>query len=210
MNPSRDILAGLGALLLSVCVASAQGTFAVTFDGPPLIPPGTARVVQSYSESGIWFARIPGTGGFVRVGSSPNPGRPDNGTAYVQAAVGDSLRFGLDDGSSFDPVSVDLAEYSTAFQRPVVVQFVGYRPDGSTVTTNITTDGIIDGTGPLADFETFTFGPEFSGLIRVEIPTALWSLDNLRLFVPEPGTGALVAVGAVVLALRFLRRQTRV
>jgi hypothetical protein len=113
----------------------------------------------------------------------------------------------LDDGSSFDPVSVDLAEYSTAFQRPVVVQFVGYRPDGSTVTTNLVTDGIIDGTGPVADFQTFTFGPEFSGLTRVEIPTVLWSLDNLRLFVPEPGTAALFVVGAIFLGLRFLRRK---
>ena len=112
-------------------------------------------------------------------------------------------------GFLLDLLSVDLAEYSTAFQQPAAVRFVGYKPDGSTVTTNMTTDGIIDGTGPLADFETFTFGPEFSGLIRVEIPTALWSLDNLRIFVPEPGTGALLVVGAAVLAVRFLKRKTR-
>ena len=75
--------------------------------------------------------------------------------------------------------------------------------------TDLTTDGIIDGTGPLADFETFTFGPEFSGLTRVEIPTIGWSLDNLAvsLGVPEPGTGALLIVGAAVLAVRFRKRK---
>ncbi len=112
-------------------------------------------------------------------------------------------------GLPIDLLSVDLAEYSTGFQQPLAVQFVGYKPGGSTVTTNLVTDGIIDGTGPLADFETFTFGPEFSGLTRVEIPTIGWSLDNLGIRVPEPGAGALALVGAAVLAVRFRKRKTR-
>ena len=43
--------------------------------------------------------------------------------------------FGLNDGSSFDPVSVDLAEYSTVVPNAVTVPFEGYRRDGGTVTT---------------------------------------------------------------------------
>ena len=125
------ITTAIAALLLSLCGASAQGTFAITFDGPPLQPPGTARVEQFYGESGVWFARIPGTDGFTRRGGPPVPGWPDNGTAYVQASLGDSLMFGLDDGSSFDPVSVDLAEYSDVVHDPVTVHFVGYRQDGT-------------------------------------------------------------------------------
>lgn len=94
---------------------------------------------------------------------------------------------------------MDLAEYSTVVPDAVTVHFVGYRLDGSTVTTDFTTDGIIDGTGPLADFQTFYFGPEFSGLTRVEIPTSGWSLDNLVFTVPEPSAGALLFLGAMAL-----------
>ena len=199
---------GVADLVLFVAVWSqAQGTFTVTFDGPPVLPPGTARLVQYYSESGVWFLTMPGTDGFGRVAISPNPGRPDNGTAYVQASLGDSLMFGLEDGSSFDPVSVDLAEYSTLFQQPLGVRFVGYRPDGSTVTANMTTDGIIDGTGPLADVETFYFSRDFSGLTRVEIPLPLWSLDNLRLGIPEPGIGRVLLAGALLLLASKARKS---
>lgn len=207
---SRSILLGICALLLSVCVASAQGTFqslTVTFDGPPLQPPGSTYNTQSYREAGVWFAPIPGTDGFGRRGSNPPPGWPDNGTAYVLAGLGDSLVFGLDDGSDFGLVSVDLAEWSTAYPEAVTVPFVGYRRDGSTVTASFTTDGVMDGNGPLADFQTFYFGAEFVGVYRVRIPAYGWSLDNLVVSVPEPGTSTLLAIGAVLMALGSSKRK---
>ena len=89
----------------------------------------------------------------------------------------------------------------------VTVHFVGYRQDGTIVTADLTTDGVIDGTGPLADFQTFQFGPEFSGLTRVEIPTYGWSLDNLVLSVPEPSSVSLLFVGGLVLAV--VKRRLR-
>ena len=203
---SKSICAALGALLLSLRAASAQGTFTVTFDGPPLQPPGTGRVIQYYGESGVWFRPISGTDGFTRMGGGI-VGYPDNGTAYVQASLGDSLSFGLDDGSSFDPVSVDLAEYSDIVRDPVTVHFVGYRPDGTVLTDDITTAGIFNGIAPV--FTNFSFDPAFSGLVRVEIPTIAWSLDNLtwRRSTPEPGTGALLLVGAVLVGLRSSKRS---
>ena len=105
-------------------------------------------------------------------------------------------------GSPFSLLSVDLAEYSTVVPDAVTVHFIGYRVDGSIVTQDFTTDGIIDGTGPIADFQTFYFGPEFSNLIRVEIPTFPWSLDNL-VVVPEPGTWSLIILGAGVATILF-------
>jgi hypothetical protein len=117
--------------------------------------------------------------------------------------------FGLDDGSDFGMVSADLAEWSTAYPEAVTVPFVGYRRDGSTVTASFTTDGVMDGTGPLADFQTFYFGPEFAGVYRIRIPAYGWSLDNLVVSIPEPGTGALAIVGAAILGVRFLKRKTR-
>lgn len=209
MCSSRSIFVGVCALLLSLRAASAQGTFerlTVTFDGPPHQPPGTQYGVNYYRESGVWFVPVPGADSFVRNGGGIL-GYPDNGTAYLQAGLGSSLMFGLDDGSSFDPVSVDLAEYSDIVHDPVTVQFVGYRQDGTVVTDDITTAGVFNGVAPV--FQTFSFSPEFSGLVRVEIPTIAWSLDNLVLSVPEPSTGALMGIGATLLGLRWLRGSKR-
>lgn len=188
--------AGLLLVASSLVPCSGQGT--ITFDGLPLQPPGTSFTVQQYFESGVWFAPIAGSVGFGRRGSNPRDGWPDNGSAYAQAGLGDSLMFGLDDGSSFRLLSVDLAEFSILYAEAVMVRFTGYFADGSSVTTDLVTDGIIDGTGPLADFQTFYFGPEFSNLMRVEIPTFGWSLDNLVIAIPEPGSGALLLVGGLV------------
>jgi hypothetical protein len=120
--------------------------------------------------------------------------------------VGDTLRFGLDDGSSFDPVSVDLAEYSAVVRDPETVHFVGYRQDGTILTDDITTAGVFNGIAPV--FQTFTFDPWFSGLVRVEAPT-FPSLDNLTLrrSVPEPGTGALVGIGTLLVSVHSLKRK---
>lgn len=107
--------------------------------------------------------------------------------------------FSFTDGSLFGLVSVDLAEYSTVVPDAVTAQFIGYYADGGTITTSFTTDGIIDGTGPLADFQTFNFGFGWTGLTRVEVPGYGWSLDNLVVAVPEPTSGALLLLGGLVL-----------
>lgn len=187
-----------------------QGTLHVTFDGPPPIAPGTAILVQQYFESGLSFRPINSKDqGFGRVGTQPRQERPDNGTSYLQAGLGSTLMFSFTNGSVFDLVSVDLAEYSTVVPNAVTVRFVGYRLDGSMIVTYFATDGIMDGGGPLADFQTFHFGSEFSSLTRVEIPTYGWSLDNLYVSVPEPGTGALMILGTALLGLRFNKRRKK-
>ena len=116
--------------------------------------------------------------------------------------------FSFIDSTVFNLVSVDLAEFSTLYQFPAAVQFVGYKPDGSAVTTDLVTDGIIDGTGPLADFQTFHFGSGFTSLDRVEIPTYGWSLDNLIVAVPEPSVLGLFAFGALLLGWRFFSKRS--
>ncbi len=92
-------------------------------------------------------------------------------------------------------------------QDPVTVHFVGYRQDGKVVTDDITTAGIFNGVAPV--FQTYYFSPEFSGLIRVEIPTIAWSLDNLTLrsAASEPGTGTIVMIAAGLTGLRLLLRR---
>jgi hypothetical protein len=103
---------------------------------------------------------------------------------------------------------VDLAEFSRLYAFPVTIQFLGYRADGSIVTADFTTDGIIDGTGPLADFQKFYFGPEFTDLTKFEVPTHGYALDNLTYYnvIPEPSSGALLALGLADLIAWRIRR----
>ena len=146
---------------------------------------------------------------FLRPGSDPAFGWPDNGTFYVQASLGDSLRFGMLDGSDFNLVSVDLAEWSTAYPEPVRVHFVGYKRDGATVKTDPLTDGVMDTTGTLSDFQTLYFGREFFGVYQVQIPTMVYALDNLVVAIPEPGAIPLLALGAgIFCALRLRTRKS--
>ena len=107
---------------------------------------------------------------------------------------------------------MDLAEFSTLYPYPQTVQFIGYKADGSSVTAEFTTDGVIDGTGPLADFQTFYFGSQFADLVRFEVPTYGYAMDNLVFFdvVPEPGAGQLLILGGAVAAvLSFLQTKTQ-
>lgn len=211
MRTLRILLVGMVALASANGPSPAQGTLEsvhITFDGQP---PGTDYFVIQYFEPPMWFRPIgiigPGHG-FSRTGGGSPSWVPDNGTAYISATLGDSLVFSMIDDSPFDLASVDLAEFSTLYQEPLSVHFVGYRLDGSMVTRDIITDGIIDGAGPIPDFQTFTFGADFSNLVRVEIPTSPWSLDNLVVAIPEPSTSGILALGAAMLwrRIRSLKR----
>jgi hypothetical protein len=192
------IVVSLFAYLSVAASTYGQGVIQVTFDGPPAQPPGSAYTVTNYSEAGVLFTPMSESYGFGRVFPG-YPADPQNGTAHLVTAFTQSLMFYFANDSVFDLLSVDLAEYSTGFaNEPVTVEFIGYHPDGSTVTTSFTTDGIIDGSGPLADFQTFNF-TGFTDLSRVEIPTSGWSLDNLVVSVPEPASNALLALSGLLL-----------
>jgi len=197
-------------LLLSFCQSHAQGTFqwTVTFDGIPYIAPGDEVAISYYSEQGMVFTPI-GAGQFGRSGGQPAlTGFPRNGTAYLFASFGYSLAASSLSGGRFGLVSADLAEFSTLYQTPLTVQFVGYKSDGSTVTTEFITDGIIDGAGPLNDFETFYFDSRFADVVRVEVPTYRWSLDNMVFStIPEPSVCHLMALAAAFAALRSWKRS---
>jgi len=197
-------------ILLFACFFNAsdsfgQGTFQITFDGPPPQPPGTGKLIQKYDEAYMSFVSLPGSVGFVRDGGG-RAGFADNGTPYLVAGLGSSLMFSFTNGTFFDMISVDLAEFSILVTN-TTVRFVGYRYDGSIVTTDLTTDGVIDGPGLLVDFQTFSFDSRFTGLSRVEVSTIGWSLDNLVISIPEPGTGTLLLLGAAFLARRRFTRH---
>jgi hypothetical protein len=184
----------------AVCIA--QGTLHITFDGPPFQPAGSSFGVSSYTELGMHFRPLPGSDGFTRAWTNRASAWPDNGTPYILAGAGDTLAFSYLSGPLFGLVSVDLAAFSTGFPN-YIVNFVGYRSGGGTITTSFSGNGIA--------FQTYYFGPEWlSGLTRVEIPTYGWSLDNLVVFIPEPSTAALLLVGGLVFGVcRRKRRKSQ-
>ncbi len=208
------LLAGVLVGSPLVLALHGQGTleYRVTFDGPPYIAPGTSRLVDSYSERGKVFQPIGGADTENRLGRSGGgvAGLPENYSTYLVAPAFASLQVAALDGSSFGVVSVDLAEYSTLYDYPSTIPFVGFRSDGSIVQTSFTTDGIIDGTGPLADFETFYFDARFNDLVRLEVPTYGWALDNMVFSaVPEPTTLGLLCLGALAFIGAATRRVRR-
>ena len=201
-NSCQKILGVAIVLVAPVFYSRGQGTVTVTFDGYPPQPPGTVYGIHQYAECLYFTAIGSNAGGFVRNGGGI-PGFPNNGTAFLQADIESSLAGTRLDGLQFSLISVDLAEFSTVVSNAAIVRFVGYRHDGTVVTTDFTTDGIIDGTGPIPDFQTFTFDNRFANLDRFEIPSIDWSLDNLRISIPEPRTAALLLFsGILLLAVR--------
>jgi hypothetical protein len=157
------------------------------------------------------FSPLSGSDNFGRDGASPLSFYPDDGSGYLVSSLAPQqpLMFSYFGESPFSLVSIDLAEYSTVVPDPVTVQFTGYHLDGSTVTTSFTTDGIIDGTGPVADFQTFNFNSkDWSGLTRVEVPSVGWSMDNLVFSIPEPTSASLLLAAAFSFGLHR-RLKTR-
>jgi len=211
------LFAHVGGLTLALSILSfvpeqtrGQGTlqWTVTFDGSPPIAPGTGKYIPQYFEQDMWFRAIgpvPAEPPYhlARMGGGIT-GFPENGTAYLIFGFQDSLAVTSSSGQRFGLVSVDLAEFSTLYNFPRTVQFIGYKPDGTTVMTELTTDGVIDGTGPLADFQTFTFDSRFADLVRVEVPMDTWALDSMVFSqIPEPITVALLlTAGLLFWALR--------
>lgn len=107
------------------------------------------------------------------------PGYPSNGTINVRSISGDAgMQIRHKDGLPFSIYQIDLAEYSIVV-GPRPVTFVGRRTDGTTISQTFTLDGVMDGTGPVEDFQTFSFPTGFSNLDRLTITTEGFMMDNL-------------------------------
>ena len=189
------------ALLSAILPLKTQGVITVTFDPPSL--PGGGKLLQTYTESGVVFTSLFDMS-FASTDSGLS-GRPDDGTAHFDV-LRNFTSFTLSTGP-FQLDSVDLAEYSVVFASPQTIGFTGHRVGGGTVSTNFVTDGIIDGTGPLIDFQTFHFGNAFTQLTSVDM-SATFAMDNLRLEpIPEPSDVSLLVAG--IIAISWCRiRQT--
>ncbi|MGB6221473.1 hypothetical protein [Haloferula sp.] len=104
----------------------------------------------------------------------------NNGTPYLRVSSGATpVTLVHCDGLGFDLIALDLAEYSTV-AVPYYVRFRGTKTDGSAVEHTVYPDRIIDGDGPLEDFERIEFPPEWTSLANVEVLDGSVALDNIE------------------------------
>jgi hypothetical protein len=184
-NSAMAALASTALILANAPAASARGT--ITFNNP--------WVGSGVGYASLWYY----DGMSFRVSpTAPQPhdaiaivgavleGHPNNGTPHMEFAnslgIPEYVAFALTNGGIFSVTSVELADAVAPSLTPVSITFNGFKWDGSTVSQTFTTPG-----GGAATFQTYALGPDFAnGLVRVEIPSLAWAMDNIR-FVPEPG-----------------------
>jgi hypothetical protein len=187
--------AAIAAVFALSVPRDSTGMMTITFDEPPSA--GDTRVSWMIEQD----MRLSTTNGFTHRASGSSSFFPDNGSSYAGFLAGDKpLVISNTIPLAFDLVSVDLAEYSSVFAIAWTIPFTGYRADGSTVAISFVLDGVIDGTGPAADFQTFYFGSTFTNVLYVQVGQSLYSMDNLRIEpVPEPPAILLAAVSLALL-----------
>lgn len=99
-----------------------------------------------------------------------------NGTQSANDVAGLVVRHMY--GKTFTPLAIDLGEYSTSTTDQEIL-FIGHKSGGETVSAGFMLDLIADGAGGADDFQTFTFPPEFTDIVRLEVPNTKWRFDNL-------------------------------
>ena len=208
-KPMKRTAICLALLLASLAIAEATTISYTTIEfdpGPPFGPGGSWSIPQ-WLEDGFLFTTSNNTVGQENSGGTATP---DNGTAFlVFSRIPDESPFRPTSGIPFAAFSVDLAEYSTVFPTPKSIPFVGTRSDSSTVSVTFVTDGIIDGKGGVADFQTFFFPSTFTDLTSLRVDTNGYAMDNLKVVVvPEPSVFGLLTLGAAG-AVFWPRRGTR-
>jgi len=210
--PLAKLLSVSVLVLNSPTSTNAQGT--ITFN-EPWINNGISEFSLAY-HGGFSFRVNPYPpqphNNVTHVGAIGPAGHPHNGSPYaafintlgipqyVLFARTNAARFGdhnFTAGAPFGLISVDLADPVAPSLSPVDITFNGFRGDGSMVSQTFTVGG-----GGSSSFQRVYFGPAFAhGLVRVEIPSPAWAMDNL-VWIPEPAGAALLGLGLLAWAAR--------
>ena len=142
-----------------------------------------------------------------------------NGTRFmgIDSFVGpDTTTISPVGGGAFTLTSIDIGEWSFGggelWARHVVV--TGNLSGGGTVSRTLDLDGIFDGPGGAADFQTFAFNASWTNLSSVALEGTgafagnYFGIDNVVVnAVPEPGTLTLLGLGSAYLVRRRQRNR---
>ncbi len=195
----------------------------ITFDDVVVAP---NAILTSASSGGFDF-----TSSHFHVINSPTTcgfgGCVQNGTQYAAEdapTLAGPVTMALSGGGTFSLASFDGAEMwldsaaaaiGTAagpFPNALNIHVVGNLSGGGTISQDFLLDQIKDGAGGLADFQTFLFGPGWTGLdsvvwsgIDAQGGLASMAFDNISTSVPEPST--LLLLAAAMLGFAGWRRR---
>jgi hypothetical protein len=202
------------ALLLSAVFAVCGGAHAstITFDElPPNMYLGNnnSGLPSAFTTSGYVFSMTSG-GSFIVNSPAPNGAIISNGSTFFDLVGTVSIKRASN--ALFSVSSLDLGTY--LWFQSGTVRLTGTYADGSTVTTEYTTDKI-DYTSSLNDFAHQTLvGFDHLASFDMELvmqtgPTYAVAFDNISTTesplaeVPEPGTPAMLGLGlALVVGLK--------
>ena len=208
----RCLATGFVSMVALVCV-SAQAAI-IDFNSVPAGVP----IVSSYSEDGFTFT----SSHFHTVSSGSlcgSGGCADDGSGYIgeeDGGLGDNIYMAKDDGGIFSLTGFDAAELfvsaPSAYPNANWITVVGDLFGGGTISASFNLDGIVDGAGGNADFQTFFMAPGFSNLIGVSFGgytfdgTGGLALDNIMVDMsvnlPEPQALLLMMIGLLMLAVQ--------
>jgi len=211
----------LTALLVLSGMVAVQAQAVVTFNYP-WANDGLSYFGLGYFD-GMAFrlGTPPPHDGMRHVGAVGPAEYPHNGTPFVafintlgtpqyvmfirtNLTVGQPVPPSFTAGDPFGLISVDLADPVAPSLAPIDITFNGFRADGSMVSQTFTVGG-----GGSSSFQRVYFGPAFAhGLVRVEIPSPAWAMDNI-VWIPEPDSAALLGLGLLAWAARRFPRGRR-
>lgn len=204
------------------CAPMAAHAATITFDD--IVNSPIDNLYGSVVSDGFRF-----TGRHFHIIDAPQSiGAVYNGTQYLSAEsvqnLGRPVDFFEQNRATFSLLSADIAELFRAGDPGTqfhAVQFTGYTVGGGVLTSSFLLDGIGDGPGGDADFQTVTFGTDWRNLGIVNV-TGLsangefgdFALDNLVVtvnplpVVPEPATWAMMIAGFVLAGMALRRRKS--
>lgn len=206
------------ALVVGLCAVQA-GALVVDFESIPASSAGT-QLGTTVTTQGFTFTQFQGSNRIFSTDST-NPGLAANGTQYILDDTSPGSHFFITEssGAAFDLLSFDAAE---AFAQPqqqtqnaVGIGLQANQVGGNVLQAQFLLDGVIDGPGGVADFETFTLPATWVNLTSVHIawaslpnqnPISVFAIDNFNVIVPEPVTATLICAGVLILSRRRFHR----
>ena len=208
----RATAAALALLAMPRCVPGAIDI--VNFESAIAAPFG-ALAPNPYLEGAYKFTAHGAQPLFVFTGTESSVAS-DGTKAASQPIHSPDIDLARIDGQAFSLLSLDIGEL--LIRRPdstaKLVTFTGTLSGGGTVVASFVPDGIADGPGGVADFESFALPATFRNLLNVKITAtggvgdSGFQMDNLKLErVPEPASVAIWGMLGVCAALGGVARR---